>query len=860
MKPSTPSVLPLEVQIAEIVREFLRDTGKDRLAESVTPKSSFQTDLGLSSLDLVELVVRVESKLDIEVPDEVAEEADTALAWAKAIREGSESAATKSAYRIVPPTGEPTELPVDATDLIDVLHWHAEHAHGRVHAHILNEGSGEAVTVDRLLDEATRVARGLISLGICRNDTVAILLPNSPAFMQAFFGVMLSGGVAVPIYPPADPARIAEYIQRQIHVLRAANIRFLISFDQAKPIARLLRVNLPSLIEVTNVADLRELGTRTSARLPHRSDIAMVQYTSGTTQDPRGAILTHEGILNNLRAIGQAIQVNPMDAVVSWLPLASDLGLVGCWLFSLYHAVPITLLSPQEFLDRPESWLWAIHDSRGTLSAAPNFAYELATRRIPMWTLDGIDLSCWRIAINAGEAILPSTVTRFSQRFGRVGFNPHAITPAYGLSENSVALSIAPPGRAPVIRNGHYSVGQPLAGTEVRLVDHHGQPVPDGQIGRLQFRGASACRGYLTHPVPDRDAWLDSGDLAFRIENELHIAGRSKDVILRQGHQIAPEPIEETIAAVPGVRANSVAVIGRPDPTTGSELLAVVAETTAHNLRERARTETAVRQSAIAALGFTPDQVLLIPPGTLPRTANGKLRRSTTAQLLTQGLLGGQPPSPSSQITSLWAGNFTALLSRGLRHAAASIKDSTLTLAARFVAFLYRLTGADPQSGASAVLSALGWRPTPEGTQMRGPVVIVSNRCNWRDPLSVLSLVEGPAVLAGEESLLHLPPWAARLVEPLVVRTPDEIRRALAAEKAVILFPDSILGTPVSRCRYHLRAIEAAQSAGANLLPFGMQIIRNKLFFRVGERIPTSGAAVADLRARVRHAIAGIYA
>ncbi len=143
---------------------------------------------------------------------------------------------------------------------------------------------------------------------------------------------------------------------------------------------------------------------------------------------------------------------------------------------------------------------------------------------------------------------------------------------------------------------------------------------------------------------------------------------------------------------------------------------------------------------------------------------------------------------------------------------------------------------------------------------MRGPVVIVSNRCNWRDSLSVLSLVGGPAVLAGDESLLHLPPWAAKLVEPLVVRTPEEIRRALAAEKAVILFPDSILGTPVSRCRYHLGAIEAAQDAGAALLPFGMQIIRSKLFFRVGERVPTSNSAAAQLRARVRHAIAAIYA
>jgi 1-acyl-sn-glycerol-3-phosphate acyltransferase len=143
---------------------------------------------------------------------------------------------------------------------------------------------------------------------------------------------------------------------------------------------------------------------------------------------------------------------------------------------------------------------------------------------------------------------------------------------------------------------------------------------------------------------------------------------------------------------------------------------------------------------------------------------------------------------------------------------------------------------------------------------MRGPVVIVSNRCNWRDPLSVLSLVESQAVLAGDESLLHLPPWAARLVAPLVLRAPGDMERALRDGKAVILFPDSILGTPVARCRYRLRAFEAAQATGAPILPFGMQIIRNKLFFRVGERIPSSQGSPAELRALVRRAIANIYA
>lgn len=859
MKPSSSSVLPLEVQIAEIVRGLLREQGQERLAATVNPKSSFQHDLGLSSLDLVEVMVRLENKLEIEIPDEVAEEADTPLGWAKAIREGTDPAAAKSAYRIVPPTGDPAPLPAAAKDLIDVLEWHAQNSHGRVHAHILREGTGQAVTCDRLLEESTRVARGLISLGLCRNDTVAILLPNTAEFMQAFFGVMLSGGIPAPIYPPADGSHIEEYIERQIRVLRDANIRFLISFAEARPVARILRVNLASLIEVTTTEELREFGTRTSARLPHRSDVAMIQYTSGTTGDPRGAILTHEGILANIRAIGQAVGVNARDAVVSWLPLASDMGLVGCWLFSLYHGTPLTLLSPQEFLERPESWLWAIHDSRGTLSAAPNFAYDLCTRRIPMWTLEGIDLSSWRVAVNAGEAVMESTVRRFTERFGRVGFRAEAMTPAYGLAENSIALAFPKVGRAPVIRQGVYSVGAPLEGSEVRIVDDKGREARDGQTGRLEFRGISRARGFLLSPPLGDDVWLDSGDLAFRAEGELHFVGRSKDVIVRQGHQIAPEPVEEAVGQLDGVRANSVAAVSVAAPDAGTERIAIVAETTAVGTRHVRRVESAVRETAAAVLGFQPDSVHLIPEGTLPKTTNGKLRRGATRVLLEKQKLGEPLPGPRAQRAGLWQRNALSLAARDIRRVATTLKDSTRTALARATAWGWQTVGGDPQAGARMVLSILGRRPVPEGTQMRGGVVIISNRSNWRDPLSALSLVEGPAVLAGGESLLHLPAWAAGLVKPLVVHTKEEMEAALRAGKAVIQFPDAILGTPVVRSRYRLRAIEAAQAAGATILPFGMQIIRNKLFFRVGERIAPEGSP-GELRARVRQAIANIYA
>lgn len=855
----------LDLQIVEIVRELLIEQGKDRAAKIITPKSSFQSDLGLSSLDLVELVVRCETRLEIEVPEEIAEQADTAAGWAKAIKEGSEQNAAKSAYRISPPSKEPVELPAEAKTLVDVLRWHAAAAHGRVHVHLIHEGDGRGITCDQLLTSAAQVGRGLVALGLVRNDPVAILLPTGADFFDAFFGVILSGGIPVPIYPPADRNRIAEYVERQVFILRNAGIRFLISFPEARPIARLLRVNLPSLIDITTVADLHVAGSRTSARFPEPSEVALVQYTSGTTESPRGVVLTHEALLANIRAIGEAVEVVPGDAVVSWLPLASDLGLVGCWLFSLYHATPLTLLSPQEFLERPESWLWAIHDSRATLSAAPNFAYELAARRIPAWALEGLDLSCWRAAINAGEAVMPETVDRFTQRLAPFGFRREAMTPAYGLSENSVALCVPQVGRGPVERDGVFSVGQPIPGYDVRIVDSFGRPVREGQSGHLQFRGDAQMSGYWNNEAATsaviKDGWIDSGDIAFHADREIYFVGRSKDVVIRNGRQLPVEPIERVVEEIAGIRAHGVAVVGTIEATVGTEKLVVVAECTAE-ASEHARVVRAIREAVEDLTGELPDSIRLVAPGTLPRTDNLKIRRVEARRLAAAGTIGHPSPAPALQMAGLWIANTAGLVRRGTGRFLGSLADSSRLRVARWTAgwmTFSRAPGA-VQPAVRAVLGILGKRPTPEGTQMRGPVVLVSQRSNPFDAMSVVSLVENEVTLAGPETLIGLPEWAASMLRPLVVDSREAIEAALKAGRTVVVFPDSPLGTPVPRLRYHTRALEAAANTGAPIVPLGMQIIRNRLFFRVAEKIPAAGQDARELRNRVREAIANIYA
>ena len=233
--------------------------------------------------------------------------------------------------------------------------------------------------------------------------------------------------------------------------MKNAQVRFLISFDRVQAVASVLGGQLPSLQETFSVNALAERGRNARAPEVEPAEICFIQYTSGSTGDPKGVTLTHGNVLANIRGIGFAVEVRPTDTVVSWLPLYHDMGLIGSWLFSLYYGLPITVLSPLDFLVRPERWLWALSDSAGSLCPAPNFAFELCVRKVTDQAMEGVDLSPWRVAINAGEPVLPATLKRFTERFRPWGFDERSLMPFYGLAESSVALTYPPFWRGPVV-------------------------------------------------------------------------------------------------------------------------------------------------------------------------------------------------------------------------------------------------------------------------------------------------------------------------------------------------------------------------------------------------------------------------
>jgi len=885
-----PELNPVEGQVLDIFRELLAELGSSRVAQNVSLFSSLDRDLGLGSLERVELLVRCEARFEVRLADDVAQRADTPAEWVRAVLEGSRDGASRTAtprYRIEPPIREASPAPDSATSWVEVLQRHAEIEPERVHVHLLDDDSGQDITYGQLFSTASRVAAGLIAAGLRRDETVAIMLPTSADFFYAFFGVMLAGGIAVPIYPPTRPDKIEEYVRRQVLILCNAEVRFLISFEQVKTVSRIMRLSIPSLLDAVTVASLIQTGNAvgsqngTGVRLGGAigpSDTAFIQYTSGSTGDPKGVVLSQSNVLANVRGIGWAVKFQPDDIVVSWLPLYHDMGLIGSWLFSLYFGGPITLLSPLSFLSRPERWLWALHDSRGTLCPAPNFAYELCARKIPHPVLEGLDLSCWRVAINAGEAVLPETLRRFAERFRPYGFRPESYVPCYGLAESSVALAFPPIGRSPVVdtilrdrfeREGRavparendagvlrfVANGQPLPGHAVRLLDEEGRDLGERVQGRLFFRGLSKTPGYYRNPgatvaVTTEDGWMDSGDLAYWAEGELFITGRVKDCIIKSGRNLIPQEVETAAAEVPEVRKGCVAAFGMTDAETGTERLVVVAETRAQRPDELRRIEGEIVKGIDIILGIPPDKVVLVSPQRIPKTSSGKIRRNETRRLYESGQLDSGTLPAWQQVGRLWLENLGAGIGLGIKRVSLGLRrayHSTLWLVTTLPAgLLARLTPSKRMAGkivrfAARVLVRLGGQPiivndAELGSEHR-PAVLVANRAGPLDPLVLAATLSSPFLFADTAALSGLPRPGAFLLRPLPLpllngyeippgwpggTLRQRIRRGLERGHHVLVLPDGPAGVPVHLSRFRLDALHAATATSGPILPIAV--------------------------------------
>ncbi len=857
---------------------------------SVTLESRLDRDLGIDSLGRAELLFRLERNLQVRLPETLLGEAETVADLLNAVlRAGGR--AQKGAVEGPSPVALAAveSAPGEAETLPEVLDWHVGRSPERPHIILCeSDGTERPITYRALCESARRVAYGLSRRGLEPGDRVAIMLPTSSAFFEAFFGTLLAGGVPVPIYPPLRPSQIEEHLRRQAGILRNAGASTLITVREARAAARLLRAQVETLRGIETV---EQLGDAPAVALPgglHGEDVALLQYTSGSTGDPKGVVLSHSNLLHNIRAMGHAMDADSSDVFVSWLPLYHDMGLIGAWLGSLYFAAPVVIMSPLTFLVRPESWLWAIHRHRATLSASPNFGFELCLRRISEDAVEGLDLASLRTVANGAEPVSPATLRRFTERYAKYGFRPGAMAPVYGLAENSVGLAFPPPDRPPIIerisrralaRDGVarpagpedsdaielVACGSPLPGHQIRILDAAGHELGERREGRLEFRGPSATRGYYRNAAKTRElfdgAWLDSGDLAYIADGEVFITGRIKDIIFRAGRNVYPQEVEEAVGNIEGVRKGCVVVFGTPDPATGTERLIVLAETRETEAESLARLQRRIESVTTELLEVPPDEVLLKPPHTVPKTSSGKLRRASARELYEGGGLAAPSRALWLQVLRLALAGLVPQARRSLHAArdflyAAYWWSVVVTLGAAVWPLVLLLPNRRWRWALLHRAARLALRLTATPLHIEGRPqersVLVANHSSYLDGLVLAASLPGEPIFVAKKELargLVAGPFLKRLGSLFVERRDPEsgqaeTREALEALRRgerLMFFPEGTLTRMPGLLPFHLGAFLVAAEAGAAVQPV---VIRGTRSILRGEQwFPRRGVA-----------------
>lgn len=516
----------------------------------------------------------------------------------------------------------------------------------------------DGVTVDSAIDYATldrrvRALAALLQQRFDKGERALLLLDNDDHYVVAFFACLYAGLIAVPVFPPESARR--QHLERLTGIAADAQACCVLtgSFLVAMTGMDADTFGADMIVVDTVDANLAECWAQ---HVPADDDIAFLQYTSGSTSAPKGVMISHGNLMANERAIEEGLSIAADDVFVSWLPLYHDMGLIGGLLQPIYNGMPLVLMTPRFFLERPVRWLEAMSRHRGTISAGPDFAYRLCVDRVTAAQSKDLDLSHWRVALSGAEPVRHDTLQKFIARFADAGFRADAVYPSYGLAEATLFVTGGRRGDGMTaqafsdtgLANGQVAVdehgtmlvgcGRTVSDHTVEIVDAQScTPVEAGRIGEIWVSGPSISRGYWNKPQQTKETfverdgrtWLRSGDLGFQCDGQLHIAGRIKDLIIVRGYNLYPQDIEAAVEAnVDTVRKGRVAAFGVQN--SNGDGIGIAVEI-ARNVQKSMRPAEIVEALGIAVgnlCGESLSVVVLLNPGGLPKTSSGKLQRA----------------------------------------------------------------------------------------------------------------------------------------------------------------------------------------------------------------------------------------
>lgn len=523
-------------------------------------------------------------------------------------------------------------------------------------------GNSYSYSYSEVAGHALEVARGLQALKLDLTAPLLLIFDNSDEFLFSFLGCQAAGGIPSPFAPPVSAQGVEAHFQQMHRIMRNAGSRYILIESKFKPYVAKPVAQLYPDLTLLSYEEVRDAGRATEqfSRETRADNLVLVQYTSGSTSEPRGVRVTGDNLSSALRAIIDGIQLTDEDINGQWLPMHHDMGLIGM-LTGIAAGVDHYIWSPPKFIRNPVRWLKGFAEYGATIYAGPNFSYEILDNQLDPETIESLDLSRWRIAFNGAEPIDAGLIDRITRKLAPAGFSAATMFPVYGLAEATLPVAFPRLDQAPVslradhetlIQHGrvrpladdehtdsettYVAVGRAVAGQQIRIA-HDGEDLSEREkLGEIQVRGSAVMDGYFNNEKATRetfeDGWLRTGDTGFIYDGELYVVGRIKEMIIIRGSNYYPRDFEWLVKDLPGVRHGRVICVStRRD---GTERIEVVAETRLGTADERRALADAIRSRILDGFGIGAIKVHLVAPRAIRRTTSGKFKRTEMKSLI----------------------------------------------------------------------------------------------------------------------------------------------------------------------------------------------------------------------------------